>query len=97
MADVCLQIVEEIDRPNSKSAKSKFTGIAKLKETIQIIVQSTSTAYKYRPGVLFNILDLKIGSMYQGTECIQAMLQLNKKRIVQDRLNAEKLLLQLGY
>ena len=34
--------------------------------------------------------------MYQGTECIQAMLQLNKKRIVQGILNAEKLLLQLG-
>ena len=33
--------------------------------------------------------------MYQGTECIQPMLQLNKKRIVQGRLNAEKLLLQL--
>ena len=46
--------------------------------------------------MLFNILDLKIGSMSQGTECIQAMLQLNKKRIVQGRLNAEKLLLQLG-
>ena len=96
VADVCLRVVEEIDRQNRASAKAKFTGIAELKKTIKIIAQSTSNAYKYRPGVLFNKLDLKIGSMYPGTECIQAMLQLNKKRIVQGRLDAERLLLQLG-
>ena len=96
VADVCLRVVEEIDRLNRTSAKAKFTGIAELKKMLKIIAQSTSNVYKYRPGVLFNILDLKIGSMYSGTECIQAMLQLNKKRIVQGRLDAERLLLQLG-
>ena len=34
--------------------------------------------------------------MYSGTECIQAMLQLNKKRSDEGRLNVERLLLQLG-
>ena len=42
VANVCLQVVEEIDRLNCKSAKSKFTGIARLKESMTLIAQSTS-------------------------------------------------------
>ena len=44
-ANVCLLVVEESNRLNSKQAKSKFTGIARLKETLTMIAQSTSQAY----------------------------------------------------
>ena len=59
VANVCLQVVEEIDRLNRKSAKSKFTGIARLKETMTLIAQSTSQAYNYRPGISLYIYPYK--------------------------------------
>ena len=71
VADLCPRVVDEFNTLNGKSAKSKFSVIAALKRTIKVIAEWTSNAYQYKPAVLFDITDLKLKSMYPGTESLQ--------------------------
>ena len=86
VADLCPRVVDEFNTLNRKSAKSKFSVIAELKRTIEVIAESTSSAYQYKPGVVFDITDLKVNSMYPGTECLQAVVLVNKKKTLRANL-----------
>ena len=80
VADLCPRVVDEFNTLNGKSAKSKFSVIAVLKRTIKVIAEWTSNAYQYKPAVHFDITDLKLNSMYPGTESLQAVVLVNKKK-----------------
>ena len=97
MAEAIHIVIKEIRRLNDeKSSKIELGALVVVVRQLDILVESTSSLYCPREGILYTPLDMIIGPLYIGYEAMLTLKKTGKSSLIQNKLPAQIQFQRLG-